>query len=100
MFHRRGESPEKCSMSILTFPDICIYLYCHTEGGEVVQEFWTAQEAAIKWGITAQSVKALIHRGRIPGVELKIVDGRSTWIIPPQERPTRSTKDENTDRTI
>jgi len=63
-------------------------------------EVWTAQEAAIKWGITAQSVKALIHRGRIPGAELRIIGGRSTWTIPPQERPTKREKDENTNRAI
>ena len=63
-----------------------------------MQEYWTAQIAAAKWGITAPSVKALISRGRVVGAKLKIIDGRSTWVIPPQEKPTRKGQDENSTR--
>ena len=63
-----------------------------------MSENWTAQTAAAKWGITAQSVKLLIHRGRVPGAKLKIVNGRSTWVIPPQEKPTRNLRKSTRDK--
>lgn len=63
-----------------------------------MQEYWTAQIAAAKWGITAPSVKALISRGRVVGAKLKIIDGRSTWVMPPQEKPTRRGQDDGGER--
>ena len=62
------------------------------KGGDTMKEYWTAQDAATEWGITAQSVKALINRNRVKDAELRIINGRSTWVMPPQEKPTRTNK--------
>lgn len=55
-------------------------------------EVWTTQVAAAKWGLTTQSVKLLINRGRVAGAKLTIINGRSTWIMPAQDKPTRKGK--------
>ena len=64
----------------------------HQKNGENLKEFWTVQEAASEWNVTAQSVKALINRGRVANARLQIINGRSTWVMPPQEKPTRTNK--------
>ena len=57
-----------------------------------MHKIWTAQEAAFQWGITAAYVKTLINKGKVSGARLEIINGRSTWVMPPQVKPTRTNK--------
>jgi hypothetical protein len=50
---------------------------------------WTPTQAATDWGITTRAVRALCERGRVPGARQEIVNGRATWLIPPQPHPEK-----------
>lgn len=50
---------------------------------------WTAADAAKAWGLTTSAIRKLITRGRIVGLEMKIIDSKATWTFPAQPKPAQ-----------